>query len=312
MNLEDIFLERVPVLRSYPHFMRGRLRQSFDLALRERHRAHLAGDRVASMGSGSVGRDELCSRADQFAAGEWVSLIDTARSVAFEGSAKGKAISEEERRGKAAQYRVLRGPVSRARHETGAALPPRTDATFAELQGRRPQAPVRPIPREVLDFVPDQVLDLDQQEFVKCLRTSPSKSAPGPGGCTNELLRVCLDDCELLQLLFLAAEDLARGNAPPAAKPFMTATMTALSKKDGGVLGIATGTSFRRLVAKTLARQFMKEVERTCAPFQFALSTRAGVDCVGHAVRAATDADPRATVLSIDGIGAYDHVLRAP
>ena len=46
VNLEDIFLERVPVLRSCPHFMRGRLRQSFDFVLRERHRAHLAGDRV--------------------------------------------------------------------------------------------------------------------------------------------------------------------------------------------------------------------------------------------------------------------------
>ena len=42
-------------------------------------------------------------------------------------------------------------------------------------------------------------------------------------------------------------------------------------------------------------------VETTCAPFQFALSTRAGVDCVGHAVRAATDENPEATVLSIDG-----------
>ena len=64
--------------------------------------------------------------------------------------------------------------------------------------------------------------------------TSTSKnSSSGPGGCADELLRVCLDDCELLQLLFLAAEDLARGNAPPAAKPFMTAAMTALSKKDG-------------------------------------------------------------------------------
>ena len=80
-------------------------------------------------------------------------------------------------------------------------------------------------------------------------------------------MRVCLDDCELLRSLFLAAEDLARENAPQAAKPFMTATMTALSKKDGGVRGIATGTSFRRLVSKTLARRFMKEVERTCAPF---------------------------------------------
>ena len=93
--------------------------------------------------------------------------------------------------------------------------------------------------------------------------------------------------------------------------PFTLATMTALQKKDGGVRGIATGTTFRRLVAKTLARQFSKVVEATCSPFQFALSTRAGVDCVGHAVRAATDMDPELTVLSIDGVGAYDHVYRS-
>ena len=48
-----------------------------------------------------------------------------------------------------------------------------------------------------------------------------------------------------------------------------------------------------------------------CAPFQFALSTRAGTDCVGHAVRAMTDLEPRMTVLSIDGVGAYDHVYRS-
>ena len=68
-------------------------------------------------------------------------------------------------------------------------------------------------------------------------------------------------------------------------------------------------TTFRRLVAKTLARQFSRQVEAACAPFQFALSTRAGVDCVGHVVRATTDADCEATLLSIDGVGAYDHVL---
>ena len=87
--------------------------------------------------------------------------------------------------------------------------------------------------------------------------------------------------------------------------------LTAFSKPDGGVRGIATGTSFRRLVAKTLARQFGKVVESTCVPFQFALSTRAGTDCVGHTIRAMTDDDPECTVLSIDGIGAYDHILRS-
>ena len=124
------------------------------------------------------------------------------------------------------------------------------------------------------------------------------------------MLKVCLDDGELLQLLTAAAEDFARASVPQEIfRAFQKAHMTALAKKDGGVRGIATGTSFRRLVAKSLARQFAKEVESVCA--QFALSTRAGTDCVGHAVRAMTDAHSTSTVLSIDGIGAYDHVFRS-
>ena len=56
-------------------------------------------------------------------------------------------------------------------------------------------------------------------------------------------------------------------------------------------------------------KQFSSHFEEECAPFQYALSTRAGTDCVGHLLRAATDASPTATVLSVDGIGAFDHVL---
>ena len=86
-----------------------------------------------------------------------------------------------------------------------------------------------------------------------------------------------------------------------------------------GSLSVARDELFKRadefargpqMVAKSLARQFSKEVERACAPLQFALSTRAGTDCVGPVIRALTDANPTATVLSVDGIGAYDHVFR--
>ena len=41
------------------------------------------------------------------------------------------------------------------------------------------------------------------------------------------------------------------------------------------------------------------------------LHQRVGTDCVGHAVQFATDANPEATVLSIDGVGAHDHVYRS-
>ena len=64
------------------------------------------------------------------------------------------------------------------------------------------------------------------------------------------MLRVCLDNHETLQLLMSAAEDFSRATVPDEArKSSILATMTTLQKKDGGVRGIATGSSFRRLVA---------------------------------------------------------------
>ena len=56
---------------------------------------------------------------------------------------------------------------------------------------------------------------------------------------------------ELLQVLHLAAQDFARGKAPPeVARWFLVATMIAIRISDGGVRGIATGNVFRRFGGK--------------------------------------------------------------
>ena len=201
-----------------------------------------------------------------------------------------------ERRGRAAQRRVESCQVSRARHElTGAALAPKTQATFDELQRKRPQEQVRQIPPEVMGYVPEQALMMDFALFTKCLQSAPSGVSAGPGGCTNEMLRVCLDDAEVLQLLFRVAEDFARTNVPESvSKAFMAASMTALQKHDGGVRH--RGWLPKRWLVSSAQKGGSLRTD------QFALSTRAGTDCVGHAIRAITDADP---------IGAYDHVLRS-
>ena len=89
------------------------------------------------------------------------------------------------------------------------------------------------------------------------------------------------------------------------------ARLTALQKKDGGIRGIATGDTLRRLVARTLAQTYGEEMEEACSPFQFALSTRAGTDCVGHLARAATELEDDLVLVSLDGIGAYDHIKRS-
>ena len=71
------------------------------------------------------------------------------------------------------------------------------------------------------------------------------------------------------------------------------------------------GDVLRRLVSRTLARQMAQHFQDACSPFQYALSTRAGTECLARLVRAATEADNEATVLSVDGVGAFDHVSRA-
>ena len=64
--------------------------------------------------------------------------------------------------------------------------------------------------------------------------SAPSGSAPGPGECTHEMLKLCLDDAETSHLLFRAAEDLARAQAPDCiTRAFVGATMTALQQSDG-------------------------------------------------------------------------------
>ena len=87
--------------------------------------------------------------------------------------------------------------------------------------------------------------------------------------------------------------------------------LTALSKPDGGVRGIVVGDILRRMVARTIAKQIAKQVEAATAPFQHALSTKAGCECVAHMLQSMTDLNPEVTVTAIDGVVAYDLISRS-
>ena len=84
--------------------------------------------------------------------------------------------------------------------------------------------------------------------------------------------------------------------------------LTALTKPDGGVRGIVAGDVIRRFVARTMAQQMAEMVEQITAPNQYALSTRAGCECVAHVLQGLTELDPETTVTSVDCIGAYDTI----
>ena len=121
---------------------------------------------------------------------------------------------------------------------------------------------------------------------------------------TSKHIRVLLDNPRDSHLFFLLGEQLSQGMAPEAAvQAVRLGRLTALRKRDGGVRGIVAGDVVRRFVARLGMRA-------ATAPFQRALSTRAGCQCIAHVLQAITELDPNATVLSIDGIGAFDLISR--
>jgi hypothetical protein len=115
---------------------------------------------------------------------------------------------------------------------------------------------------------------------------------------TTEHLQCLLEDEAFSSLLAHAASMLAKGSIPRVARDVLRlGRLTALSKPGGRVRGITTGEVMRRLVAKTLAQTYAKVIDQACSPFQYALSTRAGTECIVHTLRAAFEADQRAAIV---------------
>ena len=163
-----------------------------------------------------------------------------------------------------------------------------------------------------MEYLPQEPLRLDPDVFVSVLREARKGLSAGVGGTRNEHLRLCLEDDAATRLLHAAAQRVAQGDIPVAIQDAMRLSrLTALLKSNGRVRGVAAGDTFRRLVAKTLARQFADRLREAAGPANFGLATRCGTDGLVHLARALLEADPEQTVLCIDGVGAFDHVSRA-
>ena len=87
---------------------------------------------------------------------------------------------------------------------------------------------------------------------------------------------------------------------------FSVVRSTAAQKAGGGVGGIAVGDIIRVLVSRTISTQFGCAVEAATALFQHELSTRAGCECIVHALHAWHEVNPTSTVMFVDGSSALD------
>ena len=107
-------------------------------------------------------------------------------------------------------------------------------------------------------------------------------------------------------------QSFARAEVPAdVAAALRLGRLTALKKDNGKVRGIVAGSVFRRLTCKALAKQFADDFLAATSPFQFALQTRAGTEALAHALQFLTDFDEDTVVVSLDGVGAFDHVKRS-
>ena len=155
------------------------------------------------------------------------------------------------------------------------------------------------------------VFCLDRDIFAKNLWCSRRGAAGGPSGMTSEHLRPLLDSPEDTDRFWRMAQDLACVEVPPEVVDLIRlGRLTVLQKPTGGVRGIVAGDIIRRLVARTITQQLAPAVTQATQPFQYVLTTRAGGECIAHALQAITDLDATVTIMSVDGIGACDLISR--
>ena len=115
-------------------------------------------------------------------------------------------------------------------------------------------------------------------------------------------LRPVLDNPRDTHLFFQMGEQLTQGYPPQGVNyTIRLGRMMALQKPSGGVRGIVAGDIVRRLIAWTMAQQLSTVVEAATAPHQYAMSTRAGTECVAHALQVLTEFNAQATVRYQEG-----------
>ena len=121
-----------------------------------------------------------------------------------------------------------------------------------------------------------------------------------------------MDDADAWSLFANLVQDFARADVPPDVfQALRLGRMTALKKDNGRARGIVAGSVLRRLACKAVAQQFADKLLAATAPWQFALSTKAGTEALAHAVRLLLETDDSLVVVSLDGVGAFDHIKRA-
>ena len=242
----------------------------------------------------------------RFMRGDWAELWkDVARPT---GARIVEDVGEEEARCKPrelAEKKAGQWEISRARvFLISSGLAPGNDDILRVLIAAKQlqDQELNRISHEALHHELSTLVSINNGRLLSALRAPGRGSAPDFAGMRYE-------DAELWSLVQDLTQDFARARVPTdVLQSLRLGRFTALRKKDGGIRGIVAGFVLRRLVCRTMAAQFGDDFYARIAPCPFALQTFAGTDVLAHAVRPLTDLEPEVVVVSLDGVGVFDHV----
>ena len=320
------FRKPVRTVREPPRWFRGQLQRALTLALQQWQRDQSASSwklllliprllLQPTKENGDAGKKVFQEKMRRFLKGEWLELYAETPEAAPRSSREDDEQTLAEKRRAAAVGKVKLKELRRARVVlTSSGLAPGTQQTLDELTDAalRPRELTEPIPEHLLGFQPHTKLQLEPGRLVSALRSAGRGSAPDLSGARYEHYRVLLEDESLWSLFTSFCQAFARAEVPAEVSAGMRlGRMTALKKDNGRIRGIVAGSVLRRLTCKAVATQYSEKFMAATSPHQFALQTRAGTEAVAHALRFLTEQDPNAVVLSLDGVGAFDHVKRA-
>ena len=330
-SLDDIDLpatlqKRCAFFQTPPHFIRGRVRQALTLALECITAATNEANAVRAWKlwlllprmllsrkpeTRSLPKNDWKHRIQQFQQGDWLQLLQQANHTNTTTS-NNTNNPRDDAAGSDDTRRAERGELSAARQAlTAGPLAPGAPQTLEELQDpvRRPQEEYAPLAPEVIAFEPDRPPTLTM--ILRNLRRARKGAAPGPSGLTTDTLRLLLDDETSTAHLGQVTQLLAQARVPPTiAAAIALGRLVALQKPNGRVRGIVVGDTLRRLVSRCMAQQYASTFQAACQPHQYALATRAGSEAIVHTLTTLSQTDPNHTILSVDGIGAFDNISR--
>ena len=317
VTLRDVFDTGASVTHSVPHFLKGAFRGAVRVALQGILRGsdlHITRGWKLFMllprlllfqprRGGKVSKKTLEERFQMFQEGRWLELLGICRGTSAQVHQSSVRRRRRQRQDDGIQKRVDRahslvqlGELSAA---VGANVAPGNLDTLRALTNReRGPSVTGELSHEILRSEPAEPFELDGDALFVCLRTARRGAAPGPSGMTADHLFPILESEVDSGMFVQVASRLAVGDVPEeVVDGIRLGRLTALAKPDGGLRRIVVGDVVRRLVARTMAKQVAKKAEKATAPFQFALSTKAGCECVAHTVQALTDQDVNATVV---------------